>query len=141
MNARDDLRRFVEAQRDSFEQALAELRAGRKVGHWIWWVLPQVRGLGSSANSEFYGIADLAEAKAYLAHPVLGPRLCEAVEAVLEHASLGAGAVLGPDAIKLRSCLTLFHRAAPQDSLFRAALDTLFAGEEDERTHQLLGEG
>jgi uncharacterized protein (DUF1810 family) len=134
----DGLQRFVDAQSDTFDQALRELRAGRKVGHWIWWVLPQLRGLGSSANSDYYGIADLAEAREYLAHPLLGPRLRAAVSAVLEHASLGAAVVLGPDVVKLRSCVTLFHLAAPQEPFFRTALDVLFGGEEDERTRQLL---
>ncbi|MGC8509953.1 MAG: DUF1810 domain-containing protein [Acidimicrobiales bacterium] len=133
-----ELQRFVDAQSDTFDQALRELQAGRKVGHWIWWVLPQLRGLGSSANSDYYGIADLAEAREYLAHPLLGPRLRAAVSAVLEHATLGAAAVLGSDVVKLRSCVTLFHLAAPQEPLFRTALDVLFGGEEDERTRQLL---
>ena len=134
----DDLERFVDAQADTFDVALGELRDGRKVGHWIWWVLPQLRGLGSSANSDYYGVVDLAEARAYLAHPLLGFRLREAVRAILGHASLGADYILGADAIKLRSCLTLFHLAAPHEALFRTALDVLFAGEEDDRTRQLL---
>ena len=138
MTTSTDLRRFVEAQADTYDEALAELHSGHKVGHWIWWILPQLRGLGASANSDFYGIADLVEAKAYLAHPLLGSRLRAAVTAIVEHASRGADAVLGPDAIKLRSCLTLFHLAAPQETLFTFALDALFAGEPDERTHLLL---
>ena len=138
MSSSDGLQRFVDAQADTFDQALRELRDGRKVGHWIWWVLPQLRGLGTSANSDYYGLTDLEEARAYLAHPLLGPRLRAAVSAVLEHAALGAGAVLGPDAVKLRSCVTLFHLAAPQEPLFRIALDALFEGKEDERTRQLL---
>lgn len=110
---------------------------GRRA-HWIWWILPQLRGLGASANSDFYGVTDLVEAKAYLADPLLGSRLRAAVTAIIEHASRGADAVLGPDAIKLRSSLTLFHLAAPQESLFTSALDSLFAGEQDNRTRQLL---
>ncbi len=137
-SASESLERFVVAQADTIEQALSELRQGRKVGHWIWWVLPQLRGLGTSTTSTFYGIVSLAEAQAYLAHPLLGPRLRAAVDAVLEHASRGVDAVLGPDSIKLRSCVTLFLRAAPQEALFRVALDTLFAGEEDQRTDELL---
>lgn len=97
-----------------------------------------MRGLGASANSDFYGIADLDEATAYLAHPILGSRLRAAVSAVLDHAADGARAVLGPDAVKLRSCLTLFELAAPHEPLFRAALDSLFGGEDDVATRQLL---
>ena len=137
MTTSSDLRRFVDAQTSTYDDALKELRGGHKVGHWIWWVLPQLRGLGTSANSDFYGVADLDEAKAYLAHPLLGPRLRAALTAILEHVSLGADAVLGPDAFKLRSCLTLFHLAAPEETLFTSALDALFAGEQDERTRQL----
>lgn len=138
MTTSTDLRRFVEAQADTYDEALAELHSGHKVGHWIWWILPQLRGLGASANSDFYGIANLEEARTYLADPLLGSRLRAAVTAIVEHASRGADAVLGPDAIKLRSSLTLFHLAAPQESLFTSALDVLFAGEQDERTRQLL---
>jgi uncharacterized protein (DUF1810 family) len=134
------LERFVVAQAGSYEGAVAELRAGRKVGHWIWWVLPQLRGLGSSANSTFYGIASLEEARSYARHPVLGPRLREAVGALLDHEERGAEAVLGADAVKARSSLTLFARAVPEDPLFAGALKRLFDGREDELTLALLGE-
>lgn len=137
-----DLRRFVEAQTGTYATALAELRRGRKSGHWIWFVLPQLRGLGHSAMSERYGISGLAEARAYLAHPVLGPRLHECVAAMLAHRGQFAGAILGGiDALKFRSCLTLFHRAAPEDVAFSDALDCFYQGNPDPRTEAMLVAG
>jgi uncharacterized protein (DUF1810 family) len=136
-----DLRRFVAAQRDGFDDALAELRAGRKEGHWIWYVLPQMRGLGASSMSARYGIGSLAEARAYLAHPVLGPRLAQCVEATARHEDLGAERIFGPlDAMKFRSCLTLFAAAAAEPSVYSRALERFFGGERDPRTLQLLAD-
>jgi uncharacterized protein (DUF1810 family) len=133
------LQRFVDAQRDVHAQALAELRAGRKRGHWIWYVLPQLRGLGRSALSQEYGIAGAAEATAYLAHPLLGPRLHECVQALLEHADRPAASMLGElDALKLQSCLTLFASVSAPDSLFQRALDGFFGGAGDPATLRLL---
>ena len=134
------LERFVAAQdRDgTWEQALAELRTGRKRTHWVWFVLPQLAGLGRSWNAERYGLTGLDEARAYLAHPVLGPRLREAVTVLLD-APGEAADVLGPDDVKLRSCLTLFGRAAPDEPAFRALLDRWYDGDEDPRTLALLG--
>lgn len=110
---RFDLRRFVEAQQGIHEQALMEIRAGRKRSHWMWFVFPQLQGLGHGAMAQHYGLSGLAEARAYLAHPVLGPRLRECVRALLGHAGTSAARLLGEvDALKLRSCLTLFARAA-----------------------------
>lgn len=131
-----DLNRFVAAQEGTFAQALAELKAGKKTGHWIWWVFPQLAGLGQSATAQRYGLADLAEATAYSNHPVLGPRLKEAVDAILPHGD--AVAVLGElDATKLRSSLTLFEAVGGRK--FPApALDTLFDGERDPETLRLL---
>lgn len=118
-----------------YASALAELKAGRKRSHWIWFVFPQLRGLGFSAMSERYGISGLAEARAYLAHPVLGPRLRECVTAMLTHAGMSADAILGDvDALKFRSCLTLFAEADPSESLFTDALARFFGGERDART-------
>jgi uncharacterized protein (DUF1810 family) len=135
----DPLARFVDAQEGVFEGALAELAAGRKRGHWIWFVLPQLRGLGRSAMADAYGLAGRAEAAAYAAHPVLGPRLVACVEALLAHRDRGAVAVLGDvDATKLRSCLTLFAAVAPAEPVFGAALDALFGGTADPRTRALL---
>ena len=135
-----DLKRFAQAQSGDYEQALSELRGGRKRGHWIWYVLPQMRGLGMSSMSSRYGIASLDEAKAYLAHPVLGPRLCECVEAVCTHKGMSAGQILGSlDAMKFRSCLTLFAEVDGPDSAFARALAQFFDNQRDPRTLDLLG--
>ena len=138
-----DLRRFVDAQRSTFDAALAELRAGRKRGHWMWFVFPQLRGLGRSETSRHYGLAGLDEARAYAAHPILGPRLRAAADALLGlPAELEAVAVLGPiDAVKLRSSATLFRRAAPDEPRFGALLDRFFDGAADPATEALLGVG
>lgn len=134
-----DLERFVEAQRGSYDGALRELRAGRKSGHWMWFVFPQMAGLGRSEKSRLYGIASLDEARAYLAHPVLGPRLLECVAAVLAPPTASAESMLGPvDAVKLRSSMTLFQRAAPGEAVFRQVLDRFYAGVADEATDELL---
>ncbi len=139
---RDSLERFVQAQADSYAQALAELRQGRKRTHWIWYVLPQLRGLGRSPMADHYGIAGCAEALAYLAHPLLGPRLRECVEAVLQHAGKDAVAIFGSvDALKFRSCLTLFATVAPQQPVFARALEVFYAGAADEATLRLLEAG
>ncbi|HEY9108839.1 MAG TPA: DUF1810 domain-containing protein [Roseateles sp.] len=133
--------RFVSAQQDHYAQALAELRAGRKTGHWIWFVLPQLRGLGRSAMAQTYGIADRTEAEAYLAHPLLGARLVECVAALLAHAALSADDILGAiDAMKTRSCLTLFEAVASDERrhLFAQALERFYAGQRDEATLALL---
>jgi uncharacterized protein (DUF1810 family) len=136
-----DLQRFVDAQDagGTYERALAELRAGRKSSHWMWFVFPQVAGLGQSEMSRTYAIASLEEARAYLAHPVLGPRLRECAAALLDHAGLTASEILGGiDAVKLRSSMTLFARADPGQPLFREVLDRFFAGRGDEATAQRL---
>ena len=138
----DDLSRFVQAQdaNGTYDHALAELRRGRKTSHWTWFVLPQVRGLGHSGMAVRYGIADLDEASAYLAHPVLGPRLhecCDALLALPQEAT--ADSVMGGiDAMKLRSSMTLFHRADPQDQAFSAVLERYFGGATDDATDALL---
>lgn len=134
-----DLDRFVIAQEQVHDGALAELRRGRKTGHWIWFVFPQIAGLGRSAMSQRFAIASLDEARAYLAHPVLGKRLHESIAAVVSVRDLTADEILGPlDSTKLRSSLTLFHRAAPDDPVFVDALDRLFGGEVDSATDDLL---
>jgi uncharacterized protein (DUF1810 family) len=136
-----ELDRFVAAQEGVYEGALRELRAGRKTGHWIWFVFPQLAGLGRSETSRFYGIEFLDEARAYLDHPVLGPRLRECVDAVLAVPSgVTTDAIFGSlDAMKVRSSMTLFHRAAPADPLFGEVLERFYAGVGDERTDTLLG--
>ena len=134
-----DLSRFEQAQAKDFSHALAELRAGKKQTHWIWYVLPQLRGLGSSSRAIFYGIGSAQEAEAYLAHPVLGSRLRECVAAMNALAGLSAVQVLGAiDAAKFRSCLTLFRSVDPGNVVFSEALDKYFAGVPDEASLALL---
>ncbi len=134
-----DLSRFVEAQAGSYDRALAELRAGRKAGHWMWFVFPQVAGLGRSPTAQHYAIGDLDEARAYLAHPVLGPRLVECARALRDLPGDDAAAVLGPvDAVKLRSSMTLFAHADPAQPVFRAVLERYYGGREDEATTSRL---
>ena len=134
-----DLNRFVDAQSKCYSSALAELRAGKKQTHWIWYVFPQLRGLGSSSRASFYGIGSKQEAEAYLAHAVLGPRLRECVAAMNALDGPSAVQVLGQvDAAKFRSCLTLFRFVDPGDVLFSEALDKFFAGLPDEATLDLL---
>lgn len=133
------LDRFLEAHAGrhgpTYDEALAELRAGRKTSHWIWFVLPQLRALGRSQMARAYGIADLAEAQAYAAHPVLGPRLVACARAMLSHPDKSAEAILGPvDALKFRSCLTLFEKAAPDEPAWGQALECFYGGTRDEAT-------
>lgn len=135
------LRRFVDAQQSARHRALRELRAGRKTGHWMWFIFPQLRGLGMSEASRFYGVSGLDEARAYLAHPLLGARLRECVGAMLAVEGLTAEDILGAvDAMKFCSSLTLFARAAPDEPMFDAALAKYFGGRPDSRTLALLGE-
>ena len=135
------LSRFVAAQEPDYERALAELRRGRKESHWMWYVFPQFRGLGSSPISQRYAIGSLAEARAYLAHPVLGPRLVECAEAVLAISDRSATDIFGwPDDMKLRSSATLFAEASEPGSPFHRILARYFAGQADGRTLSLLGE-
>ncbi len=134
-----DLHRFVEAQDANYLQALAELRAGRKQSHWSWYVLPQTRGLGSSLMSVRYAISGLAEAEAYLAHPLLGARLQETVAVLNAHCGLSAAQILGQvDAQKFHSCLTLFNRVPGASRQFRDALEKYFAAAEDPSTISIL---
>jgi uncharacterized protein (DUF1810 family) len=133
------LGRFLEAQGRSYETALSELRAGEKRSHWIWYVFPQLRGLGHSDNAQYYGITSLDEARAYLADPILGKRLHECVDALLKLKDTSAETVLGHvDALKLRSSLTLFRIASPGDNAFVNALDQYFGGKLDPHTITLL---
>jgi len=134
-----DLQRFITAQDGVFETALRELRAGSKQSHWMWFIFPQLRGLGVSPTAHRYGIISLDEARAYLGHPLLGFRLRECVDAIIPWSDgLSAEQILGPiDAIKLRSSLTLFDCAAPE-CLFAAGLAAFFGGKRDERTLALL---
>jgi uncharacterized protein (DUF1810 family) len=130
-----ELDRFLSAQAPVYERVLGELRRGRKDSHWIWFIFPQVEGLGSSATSMRYAIRSLEEARAYLAHPLLGARLRECARLVLDADATSAEAMLGAvDARKLRSSMTLFHRADPAEPVFRAVLDRWFGGAVDEAT-------
>lgn len=139
MNEAYDLSRFVDAQRPVFDRVMDELRAGRKTSHWMWFIFPQLRGLGSSETAMRFGITDRAEACAYLDHPLLGPRLDDCVRTLLKHGHLSAFQILGsPDDLKLRSCLTLFNEAKPDSALFRLGLDQFFDGKPDDRTLRLL---
>jgi uncharacterized protein (DUF1810 family) len=136
-----ELQRFVEAQnRDGcFERSLAELRAGRKRTHWMWFVFPQIAGLGHSPVSRYYAISGLREAGAYLRHQVLGARLLESARVLTELQGVGAEEIFGPvDALKLRSSMTLFLRADPEEPLFQAVLDQYFEGHPDAATDALL---
>ena len=131
-----DLGRFVQAQDGGvYEQALRELRDGVKRGHWMWFVFPQLAGLGRSAMAQRYAVPGLAEARAYAVHPVLGPRLVECAQALLELPGRDPVAVLGSiDAVKLRSSMTLFEAAAPDERVFAEVLERYFDGERDEAT-------
>jgi uncharacterized protein (DUF1810 family) len=135
-----ELGRFVRAQDGGvYEQALRELRAGQKRGHWMWFVFPQVAGLGRSATARSYAISGTAEAQAYLDHPVLGPRLVECARALLDLPGDDPVAVLGStDAMKLRSSMTLFEVAGPEAAVFGQVLDRFFGGERDAATTRLL---
>lgn len=142
MNDRNDpfdLARFLDAQFDDYESALREIRQGRKETHWMWYIFPQFDGLGFSEVSKQYAIKSLAEAKAYLLHPILGSRLFECSQAALTVDGRSATQIFGsPDNMKLRSCATLFAKVAPAGSVFEQLLDKFFGGVRDERTLRLI---
>lgn len=136
-----DLKRFIDAQDGVYEDAIAELRSGRKRTHWMWFIFPQIDGLAMSATSKHYAIRSLAEARAYLNHPILGPRLIECCDTLLGFDGRSASQIFGyPDDLKLRSSMTLFSMAAPDRTVFRSVLDKYFNGTPDERTIQILKE-
>lgn len=135
-----DLQRFIDAQQSSYAAALSEMRAGCKRSHWMWYIFPQLQGLGYSETARFYAIRDRAEAAAYLAHPVLGPRLLEICRALLALESSDATRLMGsPDDVKLRSSMTLFAALEDTNPVFQRVLDKFFGGQQDQRTLQLLG--
>lgn len=135
-----NLARFLEPQARDYEQALAEIARGQKVSHWMWYVLPQFRGLGASGLSQHYAITSLEEARAYLAHPVLGPRLTACARAALRVPNRSASEIFGvPDDMKLWSSATLFASVSPPDSVFHQLLGHFFNGVHDEKTRQLAG--
>jgi uncharacterized protein (DUF1810 family) len=136
-----DLARFRSAQERTFAQAAVELKSGRKRSHWMWFIVPQLRGLGQSETARFYGVVSSAEAQAYLADPVLGPRLVETSELALAHEGMTAREIFGaPDDLKLRSCATLFASVPDAPPIFQRVLDRFFEGVADERTLALLAE-
>jgi uncharacterized protein (DUF1810 family) len=144
MNDPFELERFVSAQDHggTYDAAVAELRAGRKRSHWMWFVFPQIAGLGQSPISRRYAISSLAEAEAYLAHPVLGSRLTECAQIVRDLGSPSAADIFGGiDAMKLRSSMTLFARADPSNLVFREVLEAYFEGAPDEATQRVLARG
>ena len=139
--AAHDLARFLDAQRDTYDRAVAEIASGQKRSHWMWYVFPQIAGLGVSATSRKYSIASLAEAEAYLRHEILGPRLVACAEAALAVEGLSAQRIFGsPDELKLRSSATLFARVSPEGSVFHRLLDKYFEGAPDEATARVLAE-
>lgn len=143
MEDRFNLGRFVDAQNngESYRSALAEIRNGRKVGHWIWYVFPQLAGLGTSRMSRKFAISSIVEAHAYSIHQVLGPRLHESTLAAMSHPDKDVSAIFGSDDVKFHSSMTLFMRADPSDIVFRDAIELFFSGVTDERTDDLLLDG
>ena len=134
------LEKYLSAQKRDYDDALYEIRGGRKRSHWIWYIFPQLDGLGYSPTAQYYGIRDLEQAKDYMAHPVLGPRLVEISEALLALPSSDPGAVMGyPDDLKLCSSMTLFELAAPDQPVFGKVLDKFYGGRRDPLTLRLLG--
>ena len=134
------LDRFLDAQRGDYAAALAEVRRGRKNSHWMWYIFPQIAGLGQSSTARYYSIRDLEEAREYYAHPVLGQRLREISGALLELRGSDPVAVFGGiDSMKLKSSMTLFAMAAPDDPLFQQVLDKYYGGEQDALTLRILG--
>lgn len=135
-----DLKRFLQAQEGDYQRALSEIKSGRKRSHWMWYIFPQYEGLGFSSTSRRYSIKSIAEAKAYLDHPVLGQRLLEAAEAALSVEGKSAYEIFGsPDDMKLCSCATLFAHVSPAGSVFDRLLDRYYQGERDGKTLKLLG--
>ena len=139
MTSEKGLSRFLEAQKGDFSQALSEIISGRKRTHWMWYIFPQLKGLGRSSTSEFYGIKDLSEAGDYLAHPVLGSRLTELSTELLRLKTSDANAIFGsPDDLKLKSSMTLFANVPGAPPLFQQVLEKFFGGSQDEKTIELL---
>ena len=135
----NSLNRFIDAQESMYEIALGEIKNGKKLSHWIWYIFPQLKGLGMSSNSHYYGIDNIEEAKAYLQHPILGARLREITSVFLGLTGKNAQDVFGYlDAMKVRSCMTLFNEVA-DDDLFRKVLERYYSGLADERTLTILG--
>jgi len=139
MTAESNLKRFLDAQATDYDRALAEIKTGRKQSHWMWYIFPQIAGLGVSETARFYAIKDLQEAHDYLQHPVLGSRLVEISKALLGVESKTANQILGSiDELKLRSSMTLFNAVTNTNPVFQAILDKFFDGQEDPKTRSLV---
>ena len=139
MKSENNLKRFLDAQDRDYNRALAEIRNGKKQGHWIWYIFPQISGLGLSSTSAFYGIVDLREANDYFQHPVLGRRLIEISKVFLDIHGKKAIQILGtPDDMKVKSSMTLFNLLENTDTVFRAVLDKYYDGEQDEKTISIV---
>ncbi len=137
--SQEGLRRFLSAQERDYDRALEEIRGGRKRSHWMWYIFPQIQGLGFSSTAQYYGIKDLEEAKDYMEHPLLSARLVEISGALLTLPTDNATAVMGyPDDLKLCSCMTLFEQAKPEEPVFGKVLDKFYGGERDARTLAIL---
>jgi uncharacterized protein (DUF1810 family) len=140
MATENSLNRFVDAQKTDYQQALSEIKNGRKRSHWMWYIFPQIQGLGFSETSRYYGIKDAAEAAAFLAHPVLGSRLVDICEELLKLSSSNATSVFGsPDDVKLKSSMTLFAALPNANPVFQQVLDKFFNGAKDAKTLQIIG--
>lgn len=139
MQSEPNLKRFLDAQTNDYSRALREIKNGRKQSHWMWYIFPQIKGLGFSETAKFYAINDLQEAKAYLEHPILGSRLIEISNALLAQEGKSANQILGsPDDLKLRSSMTLFSSLDKADPVFQAVLTKYYAGEPDQRTLSII---
>lgn len=135
-----DLQRFKDAQKNDYELALREIKSGRKRSHWMWYIFPQIHGLGRTSISEYFSIKNLQEARDYLKDPVLGTRLVEISKALLDLSTSDPQAVFGsPDDLKLRSCMTLFEKADPENPVFGKVLDRYYNGQRDQRTLEIVG--
>jgi uncharacterized protein (DUF1810 family) len=135
-----DLNRFLQAQEGSYERALLEIKSGQKRSHWMWYIFPQIDGLAFSSTAKHYAIKSVKEARAYLEHPVLGPRLRECAEAVLAIEGRTAGDIFGfPDDLKLRSCATLFVHVSPAGSVFERLIEKYYGGARDDKTLHIMG--
>lgn len=139
MQSEPNLKRFLDAQTNDYSRALREIKNGRKQSHWMWYIFPQIKGLGFSETAKFYAINDLQEARAYLEHPILGSRLIEISNALLAQEGKSANQILGsPDDLKLRSSMTLFSSLDKADPVFQAVLTKYYAGEADQRTLSII---
>lgn len=135
-----DLQRFKDAQKNDYELALREIKSGRKRSHWMWYIFPQIHGLGRTSISEYFSIKNIQEAREYLKDPVLGTRLVEISKALLDLSTSDPQAVFGsPDDLKLRSCMTLFEKADPENPVFGKVLDRYYNGQRDQRTLEIVG--